>query len=630
MNNIITAVFGGRREARTAALFQWDYGIILQFIGPALPVAYEVHFSASPTGEAAVVIGDEDGVAIPDEYLTKAGILFAWVYLHTGDSDGETRYTVTIPVTARAKPTDYEPTPVEQGVIQQAIAALNAGVKTVEDAVESIDQTVADALQAAKDSGEFDGPQGEKGDKGDKGDTGSQGPKGETGPTGPQGPQGEQGPKGDTGDTGPQGEQGIQGPQGPQGETGPQGEQGPKGDPGEGVPTGGTTGQMLVKATDADYDAEWVDPPEGEVTQDEFDALKQYVLDMSPVTTVTAPVVSVPDAAPLDAEGLVVNIEPVQSGSGDPSPENVRPITGWTGAKVTRTGKNLFDKENANVLNAYLYGALIKPGSLHRIVYIDCKPSTTYIISNSANGRVSCTCTKDVPQINTTGTDYSSTGTITTTADSKYLCVYCYNGSTDTVTFQEVIDALKIELGSTATDYEPYQGDTYDIAFPTEAGTVYGGTLDVTNGKLQVYPYFAGYNSDPLVGPWISSMDKYVEGATPTIGAQVVDMGGTPITYDIDPVTLNLLRGTNTIFADTGDSTLTYRKDVGKLLEALTRPDETDMVADTTYASNSFFTIGGTLYKATAAIATGETIQPGVNCIQTTFAEQLTYIYSQI
>jgi hypothetical protein len=233
MNNIITAVFGGRREARTRALYQWDYGIILQFIGPALPVVYEVHFSASPTGEAAVVIGDEDGVAIPDEYLTTAGILYAWVYLHTGDSDGETRYTVTIPVTFRAKPTDYEPTPVEQGVIQQAIAALNAGVKTVEDAVENIDQTVADALQAAKDSGEFDGPQGEKGDKGDKGDTGRQGPKGETGTTGPQGPQGEQGPKGDTGDTGPQGKQGIQGPQGPQGETGPQGEQGPKGDPGE-------------------------------------------------------------------------------------------------------------------------------------------------------------------------------------------------------------------------------------------------------------------------------------------------------------------------------------------------------------------------------------------------------------
>lgn len=31
---------------------------------------------------------------------------------------------------------------------------------------------------------------------------------------------------------------------------------------------------------------------------------------------------------------LIVNITPTQSGSGDPSPSNVRPISGWTGANV--------------------------------------------------------------------------------------------------------------------------------------------------------------------------------------------------------------------------------------------------------------------------------------------------------
>jgi ribosomal protein L11 len=33
----------------------------------------------------------------------------------------------------------------------------------------------------------------------------------------------------------------------------------------------------------------------------------------------------------------------VQAGSGDPSPTNVRPITGWTGAKVMRCGKNFLE-----------------------------------------------------------------------------------------------------------------------------------------------------------------------------------------------------------------------------------------------------------------------------------------------
>lgn len=76
------------------------------------------------------------------------------------------------------------------------------------------------------------------------------------GPAGPQGIQGETGPQGEQGIQGPQGIQGIQGPQGPQGETGETGE---KGATGAGVPTGGLTGQKLVKKSDTSYDAEWVD-----------------------------------------------------------------------------------------------------------------------------------------------------------------------------------------------------------------------------------------------------------------------------------------------------------------------------------------------------------------------------------
>jgi hypothetical protein len=56
------------------------------------------------------------------------------------------------------------------------------------------------------------------------------------------------------------GPQGAQGPQGPQGDAGAQGPQGDQGDPGVGVPTGGTTGQALVKTSNADYDTEWSTP----------------------------------------------------------------------------------------------------------------------------------------------------------------------------------------------------------------------------------------------------------------------------------------------------------------------------------------------------------------------------------
>lgn len=41
---------------------------------------------------------------------------------------------------------------------------------------------------------------------------------------------------------------------------------GPQGKDGVGVPTGGTTGQVLAKKTNADYDTEWVNGGSGDVS----------------------------------------------------------------------------------------------------------------------------------------------------------------------------------------------------------------------------------------------------------------------------------------------------------------------------------------------------------------------------
>ena len=128
----------------------------------------------------------------------------------------------------------------------------------------------------------------QKGDKGDKGDPGSIGP---IGPAGPKGDKGDKGEKGDTfipsvsqegviswtndggrpnpdpvnikgpiGNTGPQGLKGDTGLQGPKGEKGDTGATGPAG---PGVVAGGTTGQVLGKASDNDYDVAWVDQTGG-------------------------------------------------------------------------------------------------------------------------------------------------------------------------------------------------------------------------------------------------------------------------------------------------------------------------------------------------------------------------------
>ncbi len=52
---------------------------------------------------------------------------------------------------------------------------------------------------------------------------------------------------------------------------GVKGDQGDQGDPGVGVADGGTTGQVLAKASDTDQDTAWVDPATGQVDQQDID-----------------------------------------------------------------------------------------------------------------------------------------------------------------------------------------------------------------------------------------------------------------------------------------------------------------------------------------------------------------------
>lgn len=128
--NIVNAHFTKGKMFITRPIFQWSYGQILRLKDFDLPEYYEVHFSNDPeAGDALIIIGDAEGVAIPDEYLTTGNDVYAWLMYHTGTEDGETIFKIRIPVIRRAKPSDGEPTPEEKSVISQAIALLNAAIE---------------------------------------------------------------------------------------------------------------------------------------------------------------------------------------------------------------------------------------------------------------------------------------------------------------------------------------------------------------------------------------------------------------------------------------------------------------------------------------------------------------------
>ena len=136
-------------------------------------------------------------------------------------------------------------------------------------------------------------------------------------------------------------------------------------------------------------------------------------------------------------------------------------------SRITMRGKNLFDKDNYNILQAYfpsLQGTVtLTYESANRCVWIPCKPNTVYTASRVSGKRFAIGCTVDRPAdgvtvYNVVGSSSGTTNlTTTTTADANYLVVYLRNGNISGETsLSDIINSLQIVEGSTALPYEPY------------------------------------------------------------------------------------------------------------------------------------------------------------------------------
>ena len=194
------------------------------------------------------------------------------------------------------------------------------------------------------------------------------------------------------------------------------------------------------------------------------------------------------DGSPLH---VVSDITAAQEGEGDPSPDNVRPISGWNSAKLTRCGKNLFDRETSTLLYAYISSSGIFMSAAHRTAVLPCKPNQTYSITTiPTTHNLAVAFTQSNPADNTAiplmsyATSTNNIVTATSTTTSNYMLIYIYNFNTDlAVKLDDVLRSLIVELGSAATSYEPYRGQAHTADFPE---TVYGGTLDWSTGVLTV------------------------------------------------------------------------------------------------------------------------------------------------
>ena len=231
-------------------------------------------------------------------------------------------------------------------------------------------------------------------------------------------------------------------------------------------------------------------------------ARKQFIVANQPhiVKPAAAPLQNfVTDmAAPL--KECRIYFTPVQEGEGDPSPENVRPISGWQNLHVTIAGKNLYDQVSYPLIQGYWvgWGSRTSGGESDKYACVGTtrspdQPQPVYPVSHL--GGTTITLNKRPggknPGFNFENADGSYiTGTIeeygnnNATAGTPWTITLPENAVGMRFTTISNDAEIQLELGSTATEYEPYHGQTIPITFPSEAGTIYGGYVDLIKGEL--------------------------------------------------------------------------------------------------------------------------------------------------
>lgn len=218
------------------------------------------------------------------------------------------------------------------------------------------------------------------------------------------------------------------------------------------------------------------------------------IVDMlcPPIEESSNPVVCYPVAGyPL---GVKAKWEPIQEGSGTPSPENIRPIKGRNSVTVERCGENLVKfpyytssyNKNGLVFTAKQDGSITVDGTA--------TADTWYIVEGGIDKRLPMNTPMTLSGCPAGGalksyyiglyiggkwfTDVGDGNTnvklTTRKIDSRVEVSIAKGVVCNSLTFYP-----KIEVGTTITPYSKYQGSTNTLTLPE---TVYGGEVDAVSG----------------------------------------------------------------------------------------------------------------------------------------------------
>lgn len=249
---------------------------------------------------------------------------------------------------------------------------------------------------------------------------------------------------------------------------------------------------------------------------------------------------------------------------------NICPITGWENVKVTRTGKNLLPMKtdlmevgtidgvngtNSSASNRVRTTALV-PFPYDAIV------EKGYRLTVPSNFGIALRFYDKDGNYIYKGNDV--TGWVSNLCENAFLHAgvafarFVFRKSDNSnITVNDIFNAgFQLELGSTATAYEPYTAA--EVTIPL-GSTVYGGTLDVTTGVLTVDRVFISKTWDNFVsktdlgsvirGQYTHNLDVVYPPVKPqvcNVAPYTANWGGDFLHFYVNPLTINLYLPNNT------------------------------------------------------------------------------------
>lgn len=207
----------------------------------------------------------------------------------------------------------------------------------------------------------------------------------------------------------------------------------------------------------------------------------KHIIDMlcPPLEESGNPVVCYPVAGyPL---GVKAKWEPVQEGSGTPSPENIRPIKGRDSVTVERYGENLLNPKENNYVTYTPYGLTINyigDNKVHLKGTYNLEGGGGSFVILSTNQKLLAGRNLKITGFTIEGTKQTYRLYGLRTKDETAIAMQAEFAKGDVIDMTVAIVVSK----DTPTTYTPYIGQTNTLTLPK---TVYGGEVDAVSSEGQ-------------------------------------------------------------------------------------------------------------------------------------------------